>query len=319
MTLFTLWVTGLSAAHVAVKSPAPKKSSAKPSTRKASAKRITPKTKAAPRKTTAKKIAPKRIAPSRRSVSSKHATSTKKAAPKKIAANKVAPKRIAPKRGSTTGRRRSVKATPVKFVAGERILEPISCASKQTAPDTVALCTDCPDHALSEAYALIGLKYKRGGTSQETGMDCSGFTQHVYRQSCNVALPRSASQQFEVGQPTEKEDLLRGDLVFFRSRRGWHVGIYTGDGQFIHSPNRRSAVKISSLSAAYYRKTYLGARRLTQNLIEPISVQPPALSEPLPDSPALTDADADAAGDEAADDDEAAEAAGETPAGNGVN
>ena len=315
MTLFAfLLAAGLQAANSAVQRPAQKKASAKPSARKISAKRIAPKRRAAPSKAAAKKIAPKRITPAKRIAPSKKGTA------RKITAKKVTPKRIAPKR-RTASRRRGIKATPVKFVAGERILAPISCATEQTAPDTVALCTDCPDHALSEAYALLGLKYKRGGTSQDTGFDCSGFTQHVYRQSCNVSLPRSASQQFEVGQPTGKDDLLRGDLVFFKSRRGWHVGIYTGDGQFIHSPNRRSAVKISSLSASYYKRTYLGARRLTQNIIAPHSIQPPALSEPLPDTPVLTEAEADAAADEAADEAEAVEAeeATEAPANNGVN
>jgi cell wall-associated NlpC family hydrolase len=300
LTLLVLWITGPQAANAAVQSPAPKKTSGRISAHKITAKRIAPKRKAAPSKKSAKKITAKRIKPAKRM------GPAKKAAPRRITAKKITPKRITPKRRVAT-RRRGVKATPVKFVAGERVLAPISCATKQTAPDTVALCTDCPDHALSEAYALIGLKYKRGGTSQETGMDCSGFTQHVFRQSCNVALPRSASQQFEVGQPTEKEDLLRGDLVFFKSRRGWHVGIYAGDGQFIHSPNRRSSVKISSLSAAYYKRNYLGARRLTQNIIEPVSIQPPSLSEPLSDTPALTDTEADSAAEEAADEEEAEE------------
>ena len=324
LTLFAFLATGLRAAPSAVQSPAPKRTSSKPTAGKIKAKRITakriaPKRKATPRTTAARKITPKRITPAKR------IAPAKKAAPRKITAKKITPKRITPKR-RTVSRRRSAKATPVKFVAGERILAPISCATRQTAPDTVALCTDCPDHALSEAYALLGLRYKRGGTSQETGMDCSGFTQHVFRKSCDVALPRSASQQFEVGQPMEKDDLLRGDLVFFKSRRGWHVGIYTGDGQFIHSPNRRSSVKISSLNAAYYKRTYLGARRLTQNIIEPHAIQPPSMSEPLPDTPVLTDADAeaDAAEDEAADAEEAeeageAEGGNEAPVNNGLN
>ena len=275
LTLLVLLAAGLRAAPSAVQSPAPKKTAAKrsvkPAARKISAKRIAPK----------RKAAPKRVNSVRR-VAAK--SKTGKSVSRKITARKVTPKRIAPKRRTARRRGSRVQAVPVKFTPGERTLSPISCATKETAPDSVALCTDCPDHALSEAYALIGLKYRRGGTSQETGMDCSGFTQHVYRRSCNLELPRSASQQFEVGQPAEKDDLLRGDLVFFKSRRGWHVGIYTGDGNFIHSPNRRSSVKISSLNSSYYKKAYLGARRLTQNLIEPLSIQSPAAIESLPDT-----------------------------------
>lgn len=277
LTLLVLLAAGLRAAPSAVRSPAPKKTTAKrstkPTARKISAKRITPK----------RKAAPKRITPVRRATAK---TKSGKSASRKITARKIAPKRIAPSRRTARRRGSRVRTVPVKFTPGERTLSPISCATKETAPDSVALCTDCPDHALSEAYALIGLKYKRGGTSQETGMDCSGFTQHVYRRSCNLELPRSASQQFEVGQSTDKEDLIRGDLVFFKSRRGWHVGIYTGDGNFIHSPNRRSSVKISSLNSSYYKRTYLGARRLTQNIIEPLSIQPLPVIETLPDTSA---------------------------------
>ncbi|MBN8731368.1 MAG: C40 family peptidase [Acidobacteria bacterium] len=286
-----------------------RKTSAKPASRKIAAKRIAPKRKATASKTAAKRIAPKRVTPAKRIAPAKTTTA------RKIAAKKVTPKRIAPKRRTTARRTSRTKATPVKFTPGERTLAPIACATRQTAPDAVALCTDCPDHALSEAYALLGLKYRRGGTSQETGMDCSGFTQHVFRRSCNVDLPRSASQQFQVGVPTQKEELVRGDLVFFKSRRGWHVGIYTGDGNFIHSPNRRSSVKISSLSASYYKKTYLGARRLTQNIIEPFSIDRP-FPQSLPDVPALTDAEADAEADEAADAEEAANEEAEAGSGN---
>ncbi|MBK7929582.1 MAG: C40 family peptidase [Bryobacterales bacterium] len=285
---------------VAAKKPAAaRKTAAKPAARRITAKRIAPKRTATATKTAAKKITPKQVTTAKRMAPAKSTTA------RKVTAKKVTPKRIAPKRRTTARRTTRTKATPVKFTPGERTLAPIACATRQTAPDAVALCTDCPDHALSEAYALLGLKYRRGGTSQETGMDCSGFTQHVYRRSCNVDLPRSASQQFQVGVPTQKEELLRGDLVFFRSRRGWHVGIYTGDGNFIHSPNRRSSVKISSLSAAYYKKTYLGARRLTQNIIEPLTIDRPLLQS-LPEVPALTDAEAEAEADEAADAEEAA-------------
>jgi len=94
-------------------------------------------------------------------------------------------------------------------------------------------------------------------------------------------MPRSASEQYRVGFQVEREELRRGDLVFFRSRRGWHVGIYTGDGSFIHSPNRRDSVKVSSLDSAYYRRTYLGARRVTHDITGQLPHDPPVYSSEL--------------------------------------
>jgi cell wall-associated NlpC family hydrolase len=144
-------------------------------------------------------------------------------------------------------------------------------------------CLNCAEQALSSAYTFTGLRYKRGGTSADTGFDCSGFVRHVFGASCRLELPRTAREQYELGQEVAREDLHRGDLVFFRGRQGWHVGIYTGDGQFIHSPNRHGAVKVSSLSSGYYKRTYLGARRLTHDVLPPLLAGPvpPFLSFPL--------------------------------------
>lgn len=136
--------------------------------------------------------------------------------------------------------------------------------------------------ALAEAYSLIGTPYRRGGSSPETGFDCSGFVQYVFRSASGIELPRSAMTQFAVGEVTAREEVTAGDLVFFRSRRGWHVGIYAGDGNFIHSPNSRDRVKVTALTAPYYAKSFLGARRIFP--LAPIpqpAVELPAV-EPLP-------------------------------------
>jgi cell wall-associated NlpC family hydrolase len=78
-----------------------------------------------------------------------------------------------------------------------------------------------------------------------------------------VQLPPSAPTQFNVGLKVHKEELLPGDLVFFRTRRGWHVGMYVGDDSFIHAPNRRKTVSVSPLfSDAYWSRAYVGARRI---------------------------------------------------------
>ena len=128
---------------------------------------------------------------------------------------------------------------------------------------------------LAEAFSLIGVPYRRGGSTPDTGFDCSGFVRYVYR-SAGVDLPRSAVTQFAIGQDTGREDLQTGDLVFFRSRRGWHVGIYSGAGNFIHAPNSRDRVKVTPLDEPYYARAYLGARRIFP------SAPPPEPPEGLP-------------------------------------
>jgi cell wall-associated NlpC family hydrolase len=112
------------------------------------------------------------------------------------------------------------------------------------------------DHALS----LQGVPYHFGGTSR-SGFDCSGFTQYVYSAS-NTALPRTASEQFNVGSSVSRDQLKEGDLVFFSTYSAGpsHVGIYIGGGRFIHASN--SGVRITSLSDSYYTSRYLGARRI---------------------------------------------------------
>jgi cell wall-associated NlpC family hydrolase len=152
----------------------------------------------------------------------------------------------------------------------------LACSLKRTQPAETVACVNCAEQALSSAYTFTGLRYKRGGSTVETGFDCSGFVRHVFGSSCELDLPRTAREQYQVGEEVAQDELRRGDLVFFRGRQGWHVGIYTGDGQFIHSPNRRSSVKVSSLSSSYYKRTYLGARRLVSDIL------PPLLAGPIP-------------------------------------
>ena len=111
------------------------------------------------------------------------------------------------------------------------------------------------------AERRIGTPYVFGGTSFKTGIDCSYFTQYVYNEN-GIKIPRTASQQYSEGIRIGKKHLLPGDLVFFATR--WigpsHVGIFIGDNMFIHASS--SGVKISNLGTSYYRKRYIGARRI---------------------------------------------------------
>lgn len=114
------------------------------------------------------------------------------------------------------------------------------------------------------ALSLKGTKYKYGGSSPETGFDCSGFVQYVFKQSANLALPRSTFAQSQLGKAIAKQDLQAGDLVFFNTVKNTisHVGIYMGDNRFIHAPNTGGNVRIESLNARYWAQRYSGAQRL---------------------------------------------------------
>lgn len=130
-------------------------------------------------------------------------------------------------------------------------------------PDFPSSCRLCETRLLASAYELIGTRYRLGGTRPETGFDCSGFVRYLYEQNFGLPLPPSAPLQFRVGFRVERWELEPGDLVFFRTRRGWHVGMYVGNDAFIHAPNRRKTVSVSPLfSDPYWRRAFVGARRI---------------------------------------------------------
>ncbi|HVK55913.1 MAG TPA: C40 family peptidase [Burkholderiales bacterium] len=116
------------------------------------------------------------------------------------------------------------------------------------------------------AMSLLGVNYKYGGDSPETGFDCSGFVTHVFKESADITLPRSAHEMSLVGQRVSTKELQPGDLVFYNTlRRAFsHVGIYIGDDKFIHSPSGGRTVEIVDMNEKYWLKRYQGARRITQ-------------------------------------------------------
>ena len=115
------------------------------------------------------------------------------------------------------------------------------------------------------AMGFLGVPYKRGGNSAETGFDCSGFVRAMYEQTVGLLLPRRADQQAAATQVIDKKELQPGDLVFFNTmRRNFsHVGIYVGDGKFIHSPRSGSEVRVEDMGVAYWKRRFNGARRVT--------------------------------------------------------
>lgn len=114
------------------------------------------------------------------------------------------------------------------------------------------------------AMGFLGVPYKRGGTSAETGFDCSGFVRAMYEQTVGLLLPRRADQQAAATQVIDKKELQPGDLVFFNTmRRNFsHVGIYVGDNKFIHSPRSGSQIRVEDMGATYWARRFNGARRV---------------------------------------------------------
>jgi hypothetical protein len=126
---------------------------------------------------------------------------------------------------------------------------------------------DKTDQMLGKAMTLLGVPYKRGGSSAETGFDCSGFVRHIYETSVGRLLPRRADEQAKTTEKIDHNELNPGDLVFFNTMRRTfsHVGIYIGDGKFIHAPSAGKAVRIDDMRAAYWTKRFTGARRVQES------------------------------------------------------
>lgn len=123
-------------------------------------------------------------------------------------------------------------------------------------------------HAILErGFALIGTRYRPGGSSTSTGFDCSGFIGYLFREEAGIKLPRSTREMINIPAPkVARHDLQPGDLIFFAtSGRGRvnHAGIYIGEGEFIHSSSTRSGgVRVDKLASSYWNSRYLMAKRV---------------------------------------------------------
>jgi len=115
------------------------------------------------------------------------------------------------------------------------------------------------------AMNFLGVRYRRGGNSADSGFDCSGFTRQVFETSLGLVLPRRADEQARAPGllPVKRDELQPGDLVFFNTlkRTFSHVGIYVGDGKFIHAPRPGGEVRVEDMRFVYWAKRFTGARR----------------------------------------------------------
>jgi cell wall-associated NlpC family hydrolase len=147
----------------------------------------------------------------------------------------------------------------------------------------------------SAALDLIGIRYKWGGATPDTGLDCSGLVQFVFQQTTGVTLPRSAKEMSRLGDKIALADLQPGDLVFFNTRRFAfsHVGIYLGDNRFVHAPRRGREVEVATIDRSYWQQRFNGARRLIGVLPDmmPALVPQAVAAAPEPAPPAESPAE----------------------------
>jgi NlpC/P60 family len=188
-------------------------------------------------------------------------------------------------------------AAPAAEEAGQRdplleFLQSSGLAARQFLPDTQPLVQGVRDRAselVLSAMDFLGVPYRRGGNSAAQGFDCSGFTRFVFEHSLGLVLPRRSDEQARApGTATvAKAELKPGDLVFFNTLRRTfsHVGIYIGDGKFIHAPRSGETVRIDDMRAAYWNKRFTGARRVdgvnAENAAQMLSRLPETLSPPV--------------------------------------
>ena len=153
---------------------------------------------------------------------------------------------------------------PIMSLLGERgLLHPLTPGALVDAVRNSV--RDTASDLVMQAMNFLGVPYRRGGSSEETGFDCSGFTRHIFENSIGLALPRRADEQAQAAglANIKRQELKPGDLVFFNTmkRTFSHVGIYVGDDKFIHSPRVGGEVRIEDMRQSYWARRFTGARR----------------------------------------------------------
>jgi cell wall-associated NlpC family hydrolase len=136
----------------------------------------------------------------------------------------------------------------------------------QTAANVATDMRNRASDAVVSAMNFLGVPYRRGGNSADEGFDCSGFTRHIYQLAMGITLPRRADEQatMKAANRIDKNELQPGDLVFFNTLRRTfsHVGIYVGEGKFIHAPRSGAVVRVEDMNNSYWAPRFDGARRV---------------------------------------------------------
>jgi cell wall-associated NlpC family hydrolase len=189
----------------------------------------------------------------------------------------------------------SASDSVARFLAERGLIEPVAPDSS-LAQQVRERASDWTSDLVLSAMNFLGVRYRRGGETAEQGFDCSGFTRHVFEASVGLVLPRRSNEQAKAPGllNVNRDELKPGDLVFFNTVRTAfsHVGIYVGDGKFIHAPRTGGKVRVEDMRIAYWSKRYDGARRVPQPAEPVVAATAPstpavgatALASPL-DSP----------------------------------
>lgn len=167
-----------------------------------------------------------------------------------------------------------------RFLVDRGLIDPAAPGDAVAGPGLVSQVRDKAADMVLTAMNFLGVRYKRGGNSADSGFDCSGFTREVFETSLGLVLPRRADEQAKAPDlvAIKRDELQPGDLVFFNTLRRTfsHVGIYIGDGKFIHAPKPGGEVRVEDMRFVYWAKRFTGARRA-----EPVAEQTAAaLSTP---------------------------------------
>ncbi|MDR0842323.1 MAG: LysM peptidoglycan-binding domain-containing protein [Acidobacteriota bacterium] len=187
---------------------------------------------------------------------------------------------VSPAAPNASNTQNALNVTPVAKTSISAVV-----AKPEAAKAIVAEDLSLRDRLVQAGFQMLGVRYRFGGTSEKTGLDCSALVKNIFAKF-DLTLPRSSREQYKEGEKVAREDLQKGDLVFFSSsgKTPTHVGIYIGDNQFLHAARKAKKVTVSDLNKTWYNLRYLGARRIMglwwEDLETPDSEQP-EIEEPV--------------------------------------
>jgi cell wall-associated NlpC family hydrolase len=157
----------------------------------------------------------------------------------------------------------SIRQPAMRPVDDQGLLDSVASSVATKSSQLITQVRDGASGLVDSAMNFLGVRYKLGGNTAETGFDCSGFTRYVFENSLGRVLPHRADEQANAPElaKVEQKDLKPGDLVFFNTMRRTfsHVGIYLGDGKFIHSPRTGESVRIEDINISYWARHFTGA------------------------------------------------------------
>jgi cell wall-associated NlpC family hydrolase len=153
---------------------------------------------------------------------------------------------------------------PVQGVRAEERASDVRSESKSELGARFQDITSRVNDVLFRSMSFLGLPYKYGGSTPQTGFDCSGLVRWVFGEALGMNLPRRAEELSQVGAPVTMDQLKPGDLVFYNTLRRTfsHVGIYLGNNRFIHAPSSGGGVRIEEVTTPYWSQRFNGARRV---------------------------------------------------------